>query len=146
MRKITIETGVGMFVIFGLMALGYLSIKLGDVSLFGRKGYAVTARFANISGLSEGATVEIAGVPIGKVSKIDLDNYEANVELVINPDVELQEDAIASIRTKGIIGDKYVKISPGGAEEYIEAMGEILETESTIELEELVSKYIFDKE
>ncbi|HDO26118.1 MAG TPA: outer membrane lipid asymmetry maintenance protein MlaD, partial [Nitrospirae bacterium] len=68
------------------------------------------------------------------------------VELLIAPDVKLQEDSIASIRTQGIIGDKYIKISPGGAEEFIEPGGEIFETESTIDLEELVGKYIFDKE
>jgi len=146
MKKITIETGVGIFLIAGLLCFGYLSVRLGDISLFGTKQYPVKARFANVSGLKEGATVEVAGVTIGKVSKINLDNYEAMVELLINPGIRLQEDAIASIRTQGIIGDKYVKIKTGGAEEYIEDNGEILETESAIELEELVSKYVFEKE
>ena len=146
MKNINIETGVGIFLIAGLLCLGYLSITLGDIAIFGTKQYPVSARFANISGLKEGATVEIAGVTIGKVSKIKLDNYEAIVELLINPDVQLQEDVIASIRTQGIIGDKYVKIKTGGAEEYIENGGEIFETESAIELEELVSKYVFEKE
>ena len=108
MKKINIETGVGIFLIVGLICLGYLSMKLGDVNLFGTKQYPVKARFANVSGLKQGSTVEIAGVPIGKVSRIDLNNYEAMVELLINPGVQLQEDSIASIRTQGIIGDKYV--------------------------------------
>ena len=146
MKKINIETGVGIFLIVGLICLGYLSMKLGDVNLFGTKQYPVKARFANVSGLKQGSTVEIAGVPIGKVSRIDLNNYEAMVELLINPGVQLQEDSIASIRTQGIIGDKYVKIKTGGADEYIEHGGELLETESAIELEKLVSKYIFEKE
>ncbi|GBE04793.1 MAG TPA: outer membrane lipid asymmetry maintenance protein MlaD [Nitrospirae bacterium] len=146
MKKINIETGVGIFLIIGFICLGYLSVSLGNVSLFGTDQYAVNARFANISGLKEGAPVEIAGVTVGKVSKIDLEDYEASVELLIAPDVKLQEDSIASIRTQGIIGDKYIKISPGGAEEFIEPGGEIFETESTIDLEELVGKYIFDKE
>ncbi len=137
---------MGMFLIAGLLCFGYLSVRLGDISLFGTEQYPVKARFANVSGLKEGATVEVAGVTIGKVSKINLDNYEAMVELLINPEVRLQEDAIASIRTQGIIGDKYVKIKTGGAEEFIEDNGEILETESAIELEELVSKYVFEKE
>ncbi len=145
MKNINIETGVGIFLIVGMLCLGYLSIKLGDVSLFRTKQYSVTARFANVSGLKEGSTVEIAGVTVGKVSKIKLDNYEAMVELLIDPEVRLQEDSIASIRTQGIIGDKYVKIKTGGAEEYIDRGGELLETESAIELEELVSKYIFEK-
>lgn len=146
MKKINIETGVGIFIIIGLLSLAYLSVNLGDVSLFGTDQYKVTARFANVAGLKAGASVEIAGVEIGKVSNIDIDDYEAVVDLLINPEIKLQEDVIASIRTQGIIGDKYIKIKIGGAEEYIERDGEILETESAIELEELVSKYIFDKE
>ena len=146
MKKINIETGVGIFLIAGLLCLGYLSVKLGDVNLFGSDRYLVSARFANVSGLKEGASVEVAGVSVGKVSKINLDDYEALVELEIDPHIKLQEDAIASIRTQGIIGDKYVKIKVGGSEEYVDEGGELLETESAIELEELVSKYIFEKE
>ncbi|HDY88266.1 MAG TPA: outer membrane lipid asymmetry maintenance protein MlaD [bacterium] len=146
MKKINIETGVGIFIIIGLLSLAYLSVNLGDVKLFGSDQYPVTARFANISGLKAGATVEVAGVEIGKVSDIKLEDYEAVVGMLINPEIKIQEDAIASIRTQGIIGDKYIKIKPGGAEEFIEVNGEILETESALELEELISKYIFDKE
>ena len=146
MRNINIETGVGILLIAGLLCVGYLSIKLGDISLFGTKQYPVTARFANVSGLKEGSVVEIAGVTVGKVSKINLNDYEADVTLLIDPEVKLQEDVIASIRTQGIIGDKYVKIKTGGSDEFIESGGEIIETESAIELEELVGKYIFDNE
>ena len=146
MKKINIETGVGIFIIIGLLSLAYLSVNLGEVSLFGSDQYKVTARFANVAGLKAGASVEIAGVAVGKVSNIDIEDYEAVVDLMINPEIQLQEDVIASIRTQGIIGDKYIKIKTGGAEEYIESGGEILETESAIELEDLVSKYIFDKE
>lgn len=146
MKNINIETGVGIFIIVGLLSLAYLSVNLGDVELFGSEQYPVKARFANVSGLKAGATVEIAGVEIGKVSKIELNDYEAVVGMLINPEVRLQEDSIASIRTQGIIGDKYIKIKTGGAEEFIERDGEIIETESAIELEELVSKYIFEKE
>ena len=146
MQKLTIETGVGLFLVVGLLCLGYLSVKLGDVSLFGTEQYTVKASFANVSGLKEGATIEVAGVSIGKVGKIHLEDYEAQVELFINPDVQLQEDAIASIRTQGIIGDKYVKIKTGAADEFIADGEELIETESAIEIEELISKYIFDKE
>ena len=146
MNKINIETGVGIFLITGLLCLGYLSTRLGDVDILGTEQYKVQARFASVSGLREGAAVEVAGVPIGKVAKIHLDDYEAMVELKIDPEIKLQDDSIASIRTQGIIGDKYVKIKIGGSDEYIEKGGEILETESAIELEELVSKYIFEKE
>ena len=146
MKKINIETGVGIFVIVGMLCLGYLSVKLGDVSLFGTEQYVLKARFANISGLKEGSTVELAGVKIGKVAKIHLDDYEALVEMLIDPDVKLQEDTIASIRTQGIIGDKYIKIKTGGSDEIIEENREIFETESALELEELVSKYMFENE
>jgi len=146
MNKMNIETGVGIFLIAGLLCLGYLSTRLGDVDILGTEQYKVQAKFASVSGLREGAAVEVAGVPIGKVAKIHLDDYEAMVELKIDPEIKLQDDSIASIRTQGIIGDKYVKIKIGGSDEYIEKGGEILETESAIELEELVSKYIFEKE
>jgi phospholipid/cholesterol/gamma-HCH transport system substrate-binding protein len=145
MRKITTETFVGLFLIAGLLCLAYLSIKLGDLNVFGKKEYVIKARFSNIAGLKEGSDVEIAGVKIGKVSKIYLDNYQAIVELLIKPDVKIQDDSIATIRTQGIIGDKYVKIMPGASDEYIKPNGTISETESSIELEELVSKYIFEK-
>ena len=146
MKKFNIETGVGIFIVAGLLSLGYLSVNLGGMNLFGSEQYKVKARFANVSGLKEGATVEIAGVTVGKVGKIDLEDYEASVEMMIDPEVKLQEDVIASIRTQGIIGDKYIKIKTGGADEYIDRDGEILETESALELEELISKYIFEKE
>lgn len=145
MNKLSIETAVGFFLIIGLLSLAYISIKLGDVELFGTKQYPVKAKFTNVSGLKEGSDVQIAGVKVGKVSKISLDEYNAMVELLMNPDVKLQDDSIASIRTQGIIGDKYVKISPGGAEEYINPNGVISETESTVDIEELISKYIFEK-
>lgn len=145
MNRLSIETAVGIFIIIGLACMAYLAVKLGDVDLFGSDQYVVKARFTNISGLKEGSTVEIAGVQVGKVSKISLVDYQAFVELLINPGIKIQEDAIASIRTQGIIGDKYVKISPGGAEGYIHPDGLLTETESTVDIEELVSKYIFEK-
>lgn len=145
MKRFSIETAVGMFMIIGLACLAYLAVKLGDVDLFGSEQYVVKARFSNVSGLKEGSSVEIAGVQVGKVSKIDLDNYQAFVELLINTRIKIQEDAIASVRTQGIIGDKYIKISPGGSEEYIRPNGILTETESTVDIEELISKYIFEK-
>ena len=90
MRKINVETGVGIFIVIGMLCLGYLTVKLGDVNLFGTEQYLVKARFRNVSGLKEGAKVELAGVEIGKVSKISLDDYAALVEMLINPDIKLQ--------------------------------------------------------
>ena len=119
---------------------------MGDINPFENETYPVTARFTSISGLKEGSTIELAGVIVGKVNTIELDtsDYEAVVHLDVDKTVELQDDTIASIRTSGIIGDKYIKLTPGGSDIILEAGGEIEETEPSISLEELVSKYIFD--
>jgi phospholipid/cholesterol/gamma-HCH transport system substrate-binding protein len=133
--------------VVGFICFAWLSIKLGDIDLFGAESRTVIARFVSVSGLKSGASVEIAGVQIGKVTDIRLDqeNFEAEVHMQIDRNVDLQEDSIAAIRTAGIIGDRYVKISPGGSDELIKPGGEIIETESAINLEELISKYIFEK-
>jgi phospholipid/cholesterol/gamma-HCH transport system substrate-binding protein len=134
--------------IVGFVSFAWLAVKLGDVSLFGEDSYGVKARFTSISGLKEGAMVEIAGVRVGKVTEIVLDaeDYEAVVSLNINSGVKLQDDIIASIRTAGVIGDKFIDLTPGGSEEFIGPEGEIFETESSISLEKLISKYIFEKD
>ena len=148
MKKMNLEMIVGLFLLAGFASFSWLAIKMGDIKFFMEDTYPVTARFISISGLKEGATVELAGVKVGKVSGIHLDGgeYEAVVELNISNEVRLQDDSIASIRTAGIIGDRYIKLTPGGSEEYLEQGDEIEETESAISLEELVSKYIFDSE
>jgi phospholipid/cholesterol/gamma-HCH transport system substrate-binding protein len=139
---------VGFFFIIGFVCFAWLAVRLGGVNLFGDESYTVQARFGSVSGLKPGAAVEIAGVSVGKVTAIELDTeyFEALVEMDIDNGVDLQEDVIASIRTAGIIGDRYVSITPGGAEELLGEGDEIFETESAINLEELVSKYIFQKE
>lgn len=142
----SLELSVGLFVCTGLLALAYLAVNLGNVSVFGDDTYPLNARFVSSSGLNKGAYVEIGGVRVGTVTRIavDYENYESVVELALDPNIKLQEDAIASIRTSGIIGDKFVKISPGGSEVYLEPGDEIIETEASINLEELISKYIFE--
>jgi phospholipid/cholesterol/gamma-HCH transport system substrate-binding protein len=148
MRKLNLEIAVGLFMVAGFLCFAWLSVRLGDINLFGPPTYMVTASFGSVSGLKPGAVVEIAGVRVGKVAAIHLDpkKYEATVELDIERGVDLQQDSIASIRTAGIIGDRYVDISPGGADKLIGPGGRIVETESAINLEELVSKYIFEKQ
>ncbi len=144
MYKAKTELVVGIFVIVGIVALIYLSVSLGGIKLFKDDTYNVLAAFNSITGLKMGAKVEVAGVEVGKVSGISLDVDQAIVEMDILNDVKIADDSVASIRTQGIIGDKYVKLSLGGSEEYIENAGDIFETESAISLEELVSKYIFE--
>ncbi len=145
MNRYALEVSVGIFVLAGVIALGYLSIKLGKLEVIGNSGYEVTAEFVNIGGLKTGSAVEIAGVEIGRVTDISLVDYEAMVTIRINPGVELQEDAIASIRTKGLIGEKYLQITPGGSEKIVEPGGKLRETESAIDFEQLISNYIFGK-
>jgi phospholipid/cholesterol/gamma-HCH transport system substrate-binding protein len=147
MKRFNIEIAVGIFLVAGFICFAYLSVKLGDVRIFGEKTYPLSARFHSVSGLKEGDVVEMAGVKIGTVKRINLDpeDYEAVVQLELGQEVRLQEDSIASIRTAGIIGSKYIDITPGGLEEIIQPGGEIFETESAINLEKLVSKYIFEK-
>ena len=141
-----VNLAVGVFVILGILALGYLSIKLGRVSFFGSSGYFVTADFTSTGGLKAGAAVEIAGVEVGRVESIQLGpEYQARVVLRVRRDVKLQDDSIASIKTKGLIGEKFVRISPGGSDKLIPPNGRIREVEAPVDLEELISKYIFGK-
>ena len=136
---------VGVFVLAGLACLAYLAIHLGKLELFG-DGYRVVANFDNISGLKPGAAVEIAGVEVGRVEAIHLTTGDrAELVMRLYPGLNLYDDAIASIRTKGIIGDKFVKLSPGGSGQAIPNGGKIRDTESAVEWEELIGKFIHGK-
>jgi len=148
MKKMNLEMIVGIFLLAGFISFSWLAVKMGDINPFEQETYPLTARFTSISGLKEGSVIELAGVTVGKVDRIELDtgDYEAVVHLHIDKRVELQDDSIASIRTAGIIGDKFIKLTPGGSEIILEAGDMIEETEPSISLEELVSKYIFDSE
>jgi phospholipid/cholesterol/gamma-HCH transport system substrate-binding protein len=144
MDRSRVNVTVGIFMLLGILALGYLSIKLGRVS-FGTGGYIVIVDFPSVGGLKSGSTVEIAGVEIGRVESIGLADYQARVVLKVDPGVKLQEDSIASIKTKGLIGEKYIRISPGGSDKIIPPNGRIREVEAPVDFEELLSKYIFGK-
>ena len=146
MKRSLVDLSVGVFVLLGLLALGWLSVKLGRVELLGSHGYAVTASFPTVGGLKTGSAVEIAGVEVGRVDSITLDkDYQARVRMTIRPEVKLQEDSIASIKTKGLIGERYIRISPGGSDRIIAPNGRIKEVEPPVDFEELLSKYIFGK-
>jgi phospholipid/cholesterol/gamma-HCH transport system substrate-binding protein len=137
---------VGLLMLAGLGCLAWLALRLGDWESPFARHYELTARFASASGLREGAFVEIAGVRVGSVTAIALDaaRYESVVTMRLVPGFELPADAIASIRTAGLIGEKFVRITPGGAAETLASGDEILDTESSINIEELISKYIFE--
>ena len=145
MKKLDLELAVGIFLLAGMFSLGYLSVKLGKLEVWGRKGYEVHAVFSNSGGLKPGSGIVIAGVDVGRVKSIQLQNYQAQVVMNLPWDVKIQEDAIASIKTKGLIGEKYIEITPGGSEKAIEPGGKIRETQPSVDLEELLSKYIFGK-
>lgn len=145
MKIARLEVVVGAFVLLGIVSLGYISVQLGDVEFFGRKGYTVYADFDSVSGLQSGAAVEIAGVEVGKVERITLYQGRARVALKINDQVVLQEDVFASIKSRGIIGDKFVFISLGGSEILLKSGGVIHSTESAAALEDLISQLIHGK-
>lgn len=144
MKKYTLEMYVGIFVFIGLLCLSYMTIKLGKMEVFGNDGYTLTANFTSITGLKTGASVEISGVPVGKVTGIALNKgYLAQVSMQLNKGVELSDDSIASVKTSGLIGDKYISISRGGSEETLADGDVMVETESAVDIEALISKYVF---
>ncbi len=145
MERTKVNVAVGLFLVIGILALGYLSIRLGRVSFLGSAGYLVSVDFPAVGGLKAGSSVEIAGVPIGRVESIGLVDYQARVVLRLDRGVQIQEDSIASIKTKGLIGERYIRISPGGSEKIVPPNGRIREVEPPVDLEELLSKYIFGK-
>jgi phospholipid/cholesterol/gamma-HCH transport system substrate-binding protein len=131
--------------IIGITCLTYLSIKLGRMEIIGDKGYKLYAEFSEIGGLKNGASVEIAGVEVGRVKNISLADYQAKIELQINSGVKIQEDSIAAVKTKGLLGEKYIQISPGGDEKIIPPGGKIRETQPPLDLEKAIGNFIFGK-
>ena len=144
--KLHTELLVGIFMLVGIIAITFLALRMGDVRLFNNDEYVLQAKFTSASGLREGAYVEMAGVTVGKVKniKFDPESYLGVVSVSLPKTINVPEDSIASIRTAGIIGDKFIKISAGGSDDYLEEGMEIIETEPSINLEELISKYIFE--
>jgi len=145
MKRIDTELLVGLFMIIGIACLAYLSIKLGRMEIIGDKGYKLYAEFSEIGGLKNGASVEIAGVEIGRVKNISLSDYQAKIELQINSAVKIQEDSIAAVKTKGLLGEKYIQVSPGGDEKIIPPGGKIRETQPPLDIEKAIGNFIFGK-
>ncbi len=145
MEKAKLELVVGIFVLVGIACLAYLSIKLGKLELIGGDVYEVEAQFNTASGLKAGASIEIAGVEVGRVKDITLKDDRAAVLLAVNKSVKLYSDTIASIKTRGIIGEKFMALSPGGGGDPLKPGDTIRDTESGLDLEELVSQYVHGK-
>ena len=139
-----IEMIVGVFVLVGIISISWLAIELGGVGGVGTKGYKLIAVFDDAGGVREGSDVLLAGVTIGKVVSVTLkDNEEALMVLNINDVVQITTDASLSVRTKGLIGEKFVRVNQGAEEEYLEDGDEFDDTESPINLEDMIGKYIF---
>jgi phospholipid/cholesterol/gamma-HCH transport system substrate-binding protein len=145
MKKYAMETIVGIFVVFGLACLGYMTVKLGHVSFLSDDSYPLKARFTSVSGLRVGNPVNMMGIEIGRVEGLAIDpqQQKAVVELRIKKGVRIYDDAIASIRTEGLIGDKYLSIDPGGAGEPLKPGGSIIETQPPVDLIDLIGKTAF---
>ena len=145
MKKYSMETVVGIFVVVGLLCIAYMTVKLGNVGFLGENSYTLYARFNKVSGLRVGNPVDMLGLEVGKVAAFKLDQKDlvAIVELKINDGIKVYDDAIASIKTEGLIGDKYVSLDPGGGGDLLKPGGTILDTESPVDLQELISKYAF---
>jgi len=145
MKRYAMETSVGIFVVFGLLCIGYLTLKLGDISLPGNNTYRLFARFTSVSGLRTGSPVNILGIEVGRVEKLTMDQAEqrAVVEISVRKDIRIYDDALASIRTEGLIGDRYLNIDPGGSGEVLPAGGTIVETQPAVEISDLIGRYAF---
>jgi len=145
MKKYKMETMVGIFVVCGLLCVGYMTVKLGKLNLFGGDTYPLVAKFTTVTGLKAGNPVNILGIEVGRVERISMDqeDLKAVVEMRIKKDIKIYDDAIASIKTEGLIGDKYLSIDPGGGGDLLGPNGVITDTQAALDIESLISKYAF---
>jgi phospholipid/cholesterol/gamma-HCH transport system substrate-binding protein len=145
MKKYAMETTVGIFVVFGLICIGYMTVKLGHVSLLGDNSYSLFADFTSVSGLRPGNPVDMLGIEVGRVERLTMDqkNQKAIVELRLQQGIKVYDDAVASIRTEGLIGDKYISIDPGGGGELLKPGETIIETQPSIDITDIIGKYAF---
>ena len=142
MKQTRLELVVGIFVLVGIACLGYLAIRLGKLEILGNSGYVIYGDFASVAGLKLGDPVEIAGVKVGKVETISLADDRARLAIRLDPHVKLQDDVIASVRARGLIGDKFVLISPGSSDKLLAPGDRIRETESPPDIADVIGKYV----
>ncbi len=145
MKKYSIETAVGIFIVVGLICVGYMTVKLGNVSLFGEKSYPLNARFTSVAGLRTGSSVEVYGIQVGTVTSLSIDQERQMgiVGMKIDKGTMIYDDAAATIRTAGIIGDRYVKLDPGGSGQALKPGETITQTSVPADIEDLIGKYAF---
>lgn len=145
MKRNTLELAVGLFMLIGFGAFGYLALQLGEVPyLTAGRTYILKAEFDNVAGVKKGASVQIAGVPVGEVAEISLSEREAALlSMRIDKRMQVPIDSIASVKSQGIIGDKYIQLSLGGDDTYLKPGEVIVETESSVDIESLISRFAF---
>jgi phospholipid/cholesterol/gamma-HCH transport system substrate-binding protein len=145
MKKYSMETIVGIFVVIGILCVGYMTVKLGKASFLGDDSYVLNARFPSVSGLRPGSVVEIHGIEAGTVGRLSIDQEKqmALVELKIEKGIKVYDDASATIKSSGLIGDKFVKVDPGGSGEVLKPGAAIIDTSTPPDIEELIGKYAF---
>ena len=145
MKKYAMETTVGLFLVFGLLCIGYMTLKLGHVSLLGDNAYSLFARFTTVSGLRAGSPVSMLGIEVGRVERLTMDqkDQKAVVEIRIQQGIKVYDDAIASIKTEGLIGDMFLSIDPGGSGKLLGPGGTITETQPAVDVVDLIGKYAF---
>lgn len=145
MKKYAVESTVGIFLVFGLLFVGYMTLKLGHVSLLGDNSYSLFARFTTVNGLRVGSPVNMLGIKVGRVGRLIMDqkDQKAVVEIRIQKDIKVYDDAIVSIKSEGLIGDMFLSIGPGGSGKLLGPGGTITETQPAVDLVDLVGKYAF---
>jgi phospholipid/cholesterol/gamma-HCH transport system substrate-binding protein len=138
------DTLVGLFVASGIATLFYMAMQISNLGFAQDETYTMTANFDNSGGLKVKSAVSLAGVAIGRVSKISIDteNYESIVEIQIESQYQLPDDTTASIFTAGLLGEQYIHLEPGGSEEYITENGAIDITQSAIVLEDVIGQFL----
>lgn len=142
MNNRKIEFLVGCFMLVGIGAVLYLAIQVGGARVLGGDNYTLQARFSSTSGVNVGSRVEIAGVRVGTVKSITLnDNFYSIVTFDLPNSIQLDDDTIVSVKTAGLIGDRYLDISPGGSGVPLEAGDLIVDTESALDIEGLISRF-----
>ncbi len=145
MKKYSMQTVVGIFVVIGIICIAYTSVKLGQVSFFQSDTYTLYARFTTVEGLRVGSPVDVFGIQAGSISYLGIDNQQqlAQVTMKVNRGIQVYSDASAAVKSMGLIGDKYVRIDPGGAGALLKPGGTITNTTAEPDIEDLLGKYIF---
>lgn len=144
MKTAQMERLVGLFVLSGIACISYFALQFGSVQWRTLDTYTLEARFTNASGIILGSQVAIAGVPVGSVTGLKLgQDFSAVVEFTLRRDVQLPSDSVASIRGHGLLGDKYISLAAGSAEDLLPAGGRLTDTESSVDLESLLSRFAF---